>query len=682
MTLNVVGNAVTIAFSVAPHVFDFFFSWFLGFPFPFPLPSLTFVFIPSFFWCFFCYFFLLVSVISDYKNIFSTNDLMATISYTSLSTFNTGNPNNSNSTSNQILNSDILVGNTDEIAVLAKLFPFSPEITEKIIGYAYYLDSPHVTTDNYVAHGITYEDYENSASSRKMLKTAVSSSASNVTRGRYSNLSNLMLVNSGFYFFCLQYQYKYCSFIRSFSFHKFLLNLLKSNELGYYVEYLDFQEFTAVGLGKSVESIFKIPNLTSVTLLKCLQLCSMNLKTLLLNESIDSDISFEVLDFIFNDLKNLKSLDFCGCSNENLISYFDKLTINNENLKLEKLSFHECLHLPTTTYSKILPFIPNLKRLDLSHTQVTLKTLNQFLNKKIRLTHLSLRKCSHLGTFTEFMRFLKHPAICGSNEDDFEYERDDKDNDDYSEKFQLRWLNIQQCFSSDVLTNEKLNSILDIIAAGAPALRYLNLNGFANLNGEHVRKITESFKELESLNISDVNLNFSDAHDLEIIKELNSLKNLKFLDVSSSVWSFEKLKNLITELDFVQAIEIKPVLSDKLLHLLTFSRIDESGDYSEEYWRAYNNKGTSRRCWIHKVKSVEESILIDNYETEQAGGRLVEWDINSGDLLLNKVKKVDWLGLASVKINCCEDIDYPLQDEDFGNDLSVRGLYKYYSLKV
>lgn len=682
MTLNVAGNAGTIAFSVAPHVFDFFFSWFLGFPFPFPLPSLTFVFIPSFFWCFFCYFFLLVSVISDYKNIFSTNDLMATISYTSLSTFNTGNPNNSNNTSNQILNSDILVGNTDEIAVLAKLFPFSPEITEKIIGYAYYLDSPHVTTDNYVAHGITYEDYDNSASSRKMLKTAVSNSASNVTRGRYSNLSNLMLVNSGFYFFCLQYQYKYCSFIRSFSFHKFLLNLLKSNELGYYVEYLDFQEFTAVGLGKSVESIFKIPNLTSVTLLKCLQLCSMNLKTLLLNESIDSDISFEVLDFIFNDLKNLKSLDFCGCSNENLISYFDKLTINNENLKLEKLSFHECLHLPTTTYSKILPFIPNLKRLDLSHTQVTLKTLNQFLNKKIRLTHLSLRKCSHLGTFTEFMRFLKHPAICGSNEDDFEYERDDKDNDDYSEKFQLRWLNIQQCFSSDVLTNEKLNSILDIIAAGAPALRYLNLNGFANLNGEHVRKITESFKELESLNISDVNLNFSDAHDLEIIKELNSLKNLKFLDVSSSVWSFEKLKNLITELDFVQAIEIKPVLSDKLSHLLTFSRIDESGDYSEEYWRAYNNKGTSRRCWIHKVKSVEESILIDNYETEQAGGRLVEWDINSGDLLLNKVKKVDWLGLASVKINCCEDIDYPLQDEDFGNDLSVRGLYKYYSLKV
>lgn len=624
---------------------------------------------------------------------------MATVSYTSLSSFNTGNPNNNNSTGNQILNTDIRIGNTDEIAVLSKLFPFSAEITEKIVGYAYYLDSPHVVVggdgnaadEKYPAGGITYEDYENDANIRRRLKTAVPNSAANVTRGRYSNLSNLMLVNSGFYFLCMQYQYKYCSFIRSFSFHKFLLNLMKSSELGNYVEYLDFQEFTAVGLGKSIESIFKIPNLTSVTLLKCLQLCSQNLKTLLLNESIDTDINFEVLDFIFNGLGNLKSLDFCGCSNEKLITYFDDLSIRNENLKLEKLSFHECLHLPTTIYSKILPFVPNLKRLDLSHTQITLKTLDEFLNKNIRLTHLSLRKCSHLGTFTEFMKFLKHPAICGTSEDEFGFDRarvdkdekdQEKDDSNTTDRFQLRWLNIQQCFSSDVLTSEKLTAILDIIASGAPALRYLNLNGFANLNGDHVRKIAESFKELESLSISDVNLNFSDPRDLNILKELNLLKNLKFLDVSSSVWSFEKLKNLISELDSVKAIEIKPFLSDNLSHLITFNKKDEEGFYADEYWRVYNNKGTSRRCWIHKVASVEESILIDNYETEQAGGRLVEWDINSGAILLNKVKKVDWLGLASVKINCCESVDYPLQDDDFGNDFCVRGLYKYYSLKV
>lgn len=584
--------------------------------------------------------------------------MAATVSVSSLGSFD----------NNSFLNTDLVVGNKDGINNINKLLPFSTEITEKIISYAYYLDAPNVVPSN-------VNEVEN-------LKINIPSSSNNLTRGRYSNLNNLQLVNSGFYLICLQYQYKYCKFIRSFNFSKFLFNLMSSNKLGNYVEFLDFQEFTAVGLGKSIESIYKIPNLTSFTFLQCLQLCSENLKTLLLSESVDNDINFEILDFIFNGLKKLKSLDFCGCSNDNLVKHFDNLIID-KNLNLEKLSFHECLSFPNSIYSKILPFTPNLKRLDLSHTQITLKALNEFLNKEIRLTHLSLRKCSHLGTFTEFIKFLKHPSICGFKSEGIEEEEYDDEEDHNEEEGQvslknkfnnnLRWLNIQQCFSSDTITSERLEYIIQIIGNGSPNLRYLNLNGYANLNGDHIRQIIENFKNLESLSICDVNLNFSEFSDLQIIHELNLLTKLKFLDLSNSLWSFEKLKNVLNAVENIEVIEVKPFLSDNLSHVF---KINES------FWRVYNNKGTSRRCWIHRIESLKDNVLYDNYETEEAGSKIIEWDINTGDLVLNKVKRVNWLGYADVKINCCEDVDYSLSDEDFGNNLCVRGLYKYYSLKV
>lgn len=610
---------------------------------------------------------------------------METLSYNRLlplSSDSNSNPKTSSSSSSsflldqnlKILNSDICIvdNNNNDInnslnLNLNDLLPFSVEITEKIIAYAYYLDSPHIVQediedynndDNYLDSYYDDSNYYNNSNNAD-LKIAIPNSAKNITKSnnRSSNLNNLMLVNSKFYLLCLPYQYKYCDFIRSFSFHKFLSNLINTNELGNFVEFLDFQEFTAVGLGKSKESIFKIPNLTNETLLKCLKFCQKNLHTLLLNESIDSDINFEVLNFIFNNLKNLKNLDFCGSSNDDLINYFEKLEIKS-NLKIENLSFHECLNLPNSIYIKIFPFLPNLKRLDLSHTQINLKTLNEFLlNDSIKLSHLSLRKCSQLGTFNEFIKFLKNKSICGTIE---------------NPNNELHWLNIQQCFSSDILTNNRLDLIIDIIIQGSKNLKYLNLNGFANLNDDHLIKICKNLIHLESLSICDINLN-----NLNLLNEINLLKNLKFLDISSKITNFNKLKDLMIIINNVEIFEIKPFLSDDLAHLLILNKNNEN-----QYWRVYNNKGTSRRCWIHKVKSKLESKLIDNYESDEAGVRLVEWDINTGGLILNKVKRVNWLGLACVKINCCPNVDYAQQDDDFGNDFSVRGLYKYYSLNV
>lgn len=608
---------------------------------------------------------------------------------------NDNNNNENNSNISSLLNSELFFSNTDKnLRLINKIFPFSIEITEKIIGYAYYMDAPNVIPEN-CDNQIILDN-----------KISLPSTATNLTKGRYSNLQNLMLVNSGFHFLCLQYQYKYCKFIRSFNFNKFLLTLINTNELGNFVNILDFQEFTAVGLGKSIESIVKIPNLTSITLLKCLKLCSKNLNTLLLSESIDNDINFEVLQFIFNDLKNLKSLDFCGSSNDKFIDYFNDLEIKND-LKIENLSFHECLNFPTITYNKILSFTPHLKKLDLSHTQITLKSLTQFLNKNIRLTHLSLRKCTQLGTITEFIKFLKHPSICGYDENDLDIEiEDSEENNDGNENDNkideiipsnnLIWLNIQQCFSSDTLTSDKLDIILDILSKGASNLEYINLNGYANVNGNHIKQISGNFLNLQSLSICDLNLNFNDVDDLNIIKELNSLKNLKFLDFSSNLWNYTNLKNLIDNLDYVEVFEVKPFLSDNLSHCFKINKklnditnnsslnlnFSFNLNYVDEYWRVYNNKGISRRCWIHKLKNYQECEFYDNYENEMAGGKLIEWDVNSGNLLLRKVKKVGWLGLACVKINCYEDDEFSSNDSKFGSDQFVRGLYKYYSLNV
>ncbi|GMM44338.1 Lug1 protein [Pichia kluyveri] len=607
-----------------------------------------------------------------------------------------------------LLNLDILIRNTDDVNKLSKLFPFSIEITEKIISYAYYMDAPHVINEPSIYNETSVSKNENisgtynnnnnntNTNTNEIEKTKISSTAKNLTLGRFSNLDNLMLVNSGFLYLCRQYQYKYCKFIRSFAFSKFLINLINTNELGDYVEYLDFQEFTAVGLGKSIESIYKIPNLTDVTLLKCLELCNKNLKTLLLSESVDTDISCEILQYIFNNLKNLKSLDFCGFSNDNLTDYFDILTIN-DNLKIENLSFHECLDFPSTVYDKILKFTPNLKKLDLAHTQVTLKTLNQFLNQNTRLTHLSLRKCSHLGTFQEFLKFLQHPAVCGvkiENEDEEEenINNNNKPIKTSNEISSLRWLNLQQCFSSETLSTERIDTILQILADGAPNLRYLNLNGFANINGDHIKKISENFTELESLSICDVNLDFSNFEDLQILSSLNCLNKLKFLDISSSTRTVAKLKNIIIELRNIEIFEVKPSLTDNLAHVFKLKIYDnlnfnnnyiiDQNDQNEEYWRVFNNKGISRRSWVHRILNNNDNKFYDNYETETSGARLVEWDINTGQLVLNRIKRLNLLGYACVKINCCDDVGYAVQDKDFGNDLSVRGLYKYYSLNM
>lgn len=579
---------------------------------------------------------------------------------------------NGNNNSNYF-NSDITLSNTDDVfslSQISRLFPFSVEITEKIISYAYYMDAQHV---------VKYGDDTNDSSQNKI---SVPSSAKNTTGSRFSNLENLMLVNSGFHFLCLQHQYKYCKFIRSFNFSKFLLNLINNPYLGNYIETLDFQEFTAVGLGKSIESICKIPNLTNVTLLKCLSLCSKNLKNLLLNESIDIDINFDVLNFIFNNLPNLKSLDFCGSSNDNFIDYFNNLIIEKDLVHLENLSFHECLNFPTVTFDKILQHTPNLKKLDLSHTQVTVKSLLQFLNPNIKLTHLSLRKCTQLGTITDLIKLLQHPAVCGTVEEihDTDDDIEMKDSIDDSPKQRLRWLNIQHCFSSDTLTRERLDQIIKIISSGAPDLKYLNLNGFANLNANHVEKICENLKNLESLSICDVKLDPTDVNDLNILNKLNDLPNLRFLDISNNLYNFTGLRNMIRTLENIEVLEVRPYLTDNLSHVF---------NVEDQYWRVFNNKGISRRCWIHKLNNLNESQLYDNYENETSGSRLMEWDSN-GNIIYNKIKKVDWLGLACVKINLVENefnTTYNKDlgenfDNDFGNDLSVRGLYKYYSLNV
>ncbi|CAI8498017.1 unnamed protein product [Pichia kudriavzevii] len=199
------------------------------------------------------------------------------------------------------------------------------------------------------------------------------------------------------------------------------------------------------------------------------------------------------------------------------------------------------------------------------------------------------------------------------------------------------------------------------------------MNGYANVNTDHLLKISENFRNLESLSLSDLNINYWDFKDLEILKNLSNIQNLKFLDFSNSLYNFTNLKTIIEHTN-VLVLEVKPRLSDLLSHIF---------QVKSQFWRVFNNKGISRRCWVHLLNNIKESEYFDNYENEMSGSRLVEWNSN-GDLVLRKIKKVDWLGLACVKVNCFSDpCDENSEiDKDFGNDKSVRGLYKYYALNV
>lgn len=492
----------------------------------------------------------------------------------------------------------------------------------------------------------------------------------------------------------IRFLYKYAIFNRPHSFDRFLLNIVNQPDLGQYVEFMDFQTFTSIGLGRTGRMNQEIQMVTSDTIQHALLLCP-NLVEFLASENIQDDLNVTVLLTLFNDMPKIQALDFCGASLPQFAQAFRELVINPIDLSesemenssivsskpilshLFKLSFHDCSNLSPAVLEKLLPHLINLRRLDLTHTAVTSKLLFDHMPRSCRLTHLSLARCSKLTTKDLIQFFTQHPAVCLDS---------------------LQWLNLQ--IDSNVvspLTDQYLMFTLNHLKA--TDLRYLNLGGMP-VNSNILKLIKSKFSKLESLTIS---------HSLVEMADLTGFmtdnKTLKFLDATnckalnrgnitnflkscfdSGLEALEFDYKVLYDLTGGSSVRVDPLQTD-------FSIGSNSG--LPQAWKFYDNEG--RRAWIYKIDSSNPSYdqIISGGKTDAgANSNMVYYDLETGAKIETKVTKPEFLKYASRKINC--SIGYynlstvkkksyirgQVHELVWPVEFSQRGIYNYYSLNV
>lgn len=492
----------------------------------------------------------------------------------------------------------------------------------------------------------------------------------------------------------LRFLYKYAIFNRPHSFDRFLLNITNQPDIGQYVEFMDFQTFTSIGLGRTGRMNQEIQMVTSQTIHRALLICP-NLIEFLASENIQDDLNVMVLLTLFNDLPKIQALDFCGASLPQFAQAFKELVINPVELSesemestssatgkanlshLYKISFHDCSNLSSAVFEKVLPYFINLRRLDLTHTAVTSTLLLAHLPHSCRLTHLSLARCSKLTTKDLIRFFTTHPAVALDS---------------------LEWLNLQ--IDSNVvspLSDQYLMYTLNHLKA--PELRYLNLGGLP-VNTDILKLIKTKFPKLESLTISHSLVEMADLTDY-----MKNNKTLKFLDATnckalhrgnittflkscfdSTLEALEFDYKVLYDLTGGSSIRVDPIQTD-------FSIGSNSG--LPQAWKFYDNEG--RRAWVYKIDSSNPSygqIISGGRIDATANSNMVYYDLETGAKIETKVTKPGFLKYASRKINC--SIGYynlknakkktyfkgQLHELVWPVEFSQRGIYNYYSLNV
>ena len=284
--------------------------------------------------------------------------------------------------------------------------------------------------------------------------------------------------------------YRNMTFPHSIIFSKALNHMSQYPALGTLVRRLDFSHFTSVGLGRTKQMNAEIQNLTSKTLLQCLELLP-NLKECLLQEHLEGDISVEVVRKLFMGLPNLRALDFCGCSTQAFSGVFQEALVNGPALSLtlpnlKRLSLHECSAIPAPVFDFLLPRLVNLTHLDLTHTQVNDSALIA-IPDTARISHLSLSRCTRLRPCVLVKFLTTHPSV----------------------KESLVYLNLLTDPTRFRLLEE--TDVSALLPNLPDTLRSLNLGG-AKITSDHVPHLVPLTKHLEELGLSSADLSVADVN--------------------------------------------------------------------------------------------------------------------------------------------------------------------------
>ncbi|VVT45420.1 uncharacterized protein SAPINGB_P000744 [Magnusiomyces paraingens] len=343
--------------------------------------------------------------------------------------------------------------------------------------------------------------------------------------------------------------YRHVAFAHPHAFDRFLTSIEKTG-YGVLTRTLDFSGFTSVGLGRSSRMNQEIQMVTSRTILRALELCP-NLNEFLASENIDRDMDAAVVEKLFS-LPYLQALDFCGATNSTFVEaiatscgfYFtetgaleritDKAALAYYSRPLPhitRLSLHGCSTLPSAVIGALLQRLPNLTRLDLTHTQITSDALLS-LPSSAHLTHLSISKCVRLSSDGTLKFLVLHKAART-----------------------LKWLNMMfEATRPSPISAADLATVLRYL----PPLEYLNLHGLPVRNLDPLVSM-----DLVSLSLGYVNVTIDDLKrflpklprleyvDLAGNPNINiwTIQDLTLLNANTNIAMFEFNRDLLAKLD-------------------------------------------------------------------------------------------------------------------------------------
>lgn len=236
---------------------------------------------------------------------------------------------------------------------------------------------------------------------------------------RNVDLMSLLVTSSSVYGKTLEALYRRVIVPHSRNFQKFFSQLEAHPSRGAWVRRLDFSHFSPVSLFATASARAAAQNLTSDTLLRCLNM-TPNLQEFLVQDYLDGDVDESVIRKLLVGLPRLTALDLCGSSSAQFRNAFAAIAAGEgsdatdstwpQHLGIQRLSLHKCISLPSTVFDFLLPKLNRLTHLDLAGTRVTDDALMS-IPKTARISHLNLAKCSLL-TAEGVINFLTtHPAV-------------------------------------------------------------------------------------------------------------------------------------------------------------------------------------------------------------------------------------------------------------------------------
>lgn len=332
---------------------------------------------------------------------------------------------------------------------------------------------------------------------------------------RNVDLISLFLTSRSLHSATLNVLYKNITIPHSRIFRKFLSHISVYPELGTIVRRLDFSHFNPTTLFYTAAERATTRNLTSETLLQCLELTPY-LREFLGQEHIDDDLDENVLRKLFLGLERLRAVDFTGCSSSSFKTAMSSILLLQwpETVSISRLSLHGCMNLPPSVFETLLPRMNLLTHLDVAATQIADEAL-QSIPHTASITHLNLAKCKLL-TSENVIGFLEnHPAV----------------------KDSLVYLSLAtDPRSHQLLSAHDVTRLLPVLPK---TLTSLSLKG-SNMEPSHIDLLRPLSKHLEELalgrrlKISDVDRLFvPDQNDDDIMMQLDWVPHtLKYLDLS------------------------------------------------------------------------------------------------------------------------------------------------------